>query len=204
MRQILFATTNASKAKRFQKGLLEKNIETLNLNDIEVNMEVEENGTTAVENALIKARAYARVTNLPTMAMDDTLYLENVPSDKQPGMYVRRVNGRRLTDDEMIEHYTNLVREYGTDNKIVARWVYGMALIVDGKEYTYTWNNNDFYLTTTPTKNIHPGYPLDSISINKKVNKYFTELTEEDKLLIQENEDHVIEFITSHMDKESI
>lgn len=201
MKQILFATTNESKSKRFQKGLLEKEIETLNLNDVEIHKEVEENGTTAIENALLKAHAYAGATNLPTMAMDDTLYLENVPADKQPGMYVRRVNGRRLTDEEMIEHYTNLVREYGVDDKIVARWVYGMALIVDGKEYTYTWSNHDFYLTTTPTKKIHPGYPLDSISINKKVNKYFTELTEEDKLLIQENEDHVVEWIASHITK---
>ena len=45
--------------------------------------------------------------------MHDNLYLENVPLDKQPGMYVRRVNGKRLTDAEMIEHYSNLVKEYG-------------------------------------------------------------------------------------------
>lgn len=201
MKQLLFATGNQSKAKRFQKGLLENKIEILNLNDIDISIEVEENGTTAVENALLKARAYANATSFSTMAMDDTLYLENVPSDKQPGMYVRRVNGKRLTDEEMIEHYTGLVTEYGTDGKLVARWVYGLALIVDGKEYTYTWSNNDFYLTTTPTKKIHPGYPLDSISINKKVNKYFTELTEEDKLLIQENEDHVVEWIIGHINQ---
>ena len=42
--------------------------------------------------------------------MDDTLYIEGVPKDLQPGLFVRRVNGKSLTDEEMIEHYTNLVK----------------------------------------------------------------------------------------------
>lgn len=199
MKQILFATTNQSKAKRFTKGLLEKGIEIMSLNDIETNIEVEENGNSAIENALIKARAYSNETGLPTLAMDDTLYLENVPEEKQPGMYVRRVNGKRLTDDEMIEHYSNLVREYGVDGKLVARWVYGMALIKDGEEFTYTWSNNDFYMVEKSSDSIHPGYPLDSISINKKLNKYFTDITPEDKMLIEEDETHVVDFIESHV-----
>ena len=113
MKELLFATGNKSKAKRFTKGLLEHDIKVLTLEDVPINIEVEENGTTAIENALIKARAYAKETNLPVFAMDDTLYLENVPEDKQPGMYVRRVNGKRLTDEEMIEYYSNLAKEYG-------------------------------------------------------------------------------------------
>jgi len=35
--------------------------------------------------------------------------------------------------------------------------------------------------------------------MNPKLNKYFTELTEEDKQLLQENEDAVIDFISSHI-----
>lgn len=200
MKQVLFATTNESKSKRFQKELFERDIEMLTLKDVDFSIEVEEKGKNATENALIKAHAYASFTNLPIMAMDDTLYLENVPSEKQPGMYVRRVNGKRLTDEEMINHYTNLVREYGKDNRLVARWVYGMALIVHGEEFTYTWSSSDFYLTTIPSAITFPGYPLESISINKKLNKYGTELTEEDKLLLQEKEEDVIDFLCSHIE----
>lgn len=199
MKQILFATANESKVKRFQKKLLENNIEMLTLKDIDTVIEIEENGSTAIENALIKARAYEDITGLPTLAMDDNLYLENVPSTLQPGVYVRRVNGKRLTDEEMIKHYTNLVQEYGLDGKLVARWVHGLALVIGKEEFTYSWSNSDFYLITTPSGSIHPGYPLDSISINKKLNKYFTELTEEDKLSIQEDETHAVEWIVSHM-----
>lgn len=199
MKQILFATGNETKAKRFSKGLLEKGIEVKSLLDIHVDIDVEENGNNAIENAIIKARAYEKETNLITIAMDDNLYLENVPEEKQPGMYVRRVNGKRLTDEEMIEHYTNLAREYGENGKLTARWVYGMALIKDGKEYTYTWQKSDFYLVDTPSDIVNPGYPLNTISVNKKLNKYFTEITEEDKLLIQEDESDVVEFIAKNV-----
>lgn len=197
MKEILFATGNKSKAKRFTKGLLEHDIKVLTLEDIPINIEVEENGTTAIENALIKARAYAKETNLPVFAMDDTLYLENVPEDKQPGMYVRRVNGKRLTDEEMIEYYSNLAKEYGTNGLITGRWNYGMALISNGHEYTYTWSKENFYITSTPSKIINPGYPLNTISINIKLNKYFTDMTEEDKLLVQEDESHVVDFLVN-------
>ena len=197
MKEILFATGNKSKAKRFTKGLLANDIKVLTLEDVPINIEVEENGTTAIENALIKARAYAKETNLPVFAMDDTLYLENVPEDKQPGMYVRRVNGKRLTDEEMIEYYSNIAKEYGTNGLITGRWIYGMALISNGHEYTYTWSKENFYITSTPSKIINPGYPLNTISINIKLNKYFTDMTEEDKLLVQEDESHVVDFLVN-------
>ena len=45
--------------------------------------------------------------------MDDTLYLEGVPDELQPGLFLRRVNGKALNDEEMIEYYTSLVKKYG-------------------------------------------------------------------------------------------
>ncbi len=197
MKKVLFATGNETKAKRFSKGLQEKGIEVITLKDIDAEIEVEENGKDAIENAIIKAKAYSNVVNIPVFAMDDNLYLENVPEEKQPGMYVRRVNGKRLNDDEMIEHYTNLVKLYGIDGKLTCRWVYGMTVINNGKESTYTWSNEDFYMVEKPSNKINPGYPLNTISINKKLNKYFTEITEEDKALLHEDESDIVEFIAN-------
>lgn len=197
MKKILFATENESKAKRFTKGLLEHNIEIITINDIEKKMDVEETGENAIENALIKARAYADVYDFPVFAMDDNLYIEGIPEDKQPGMYVRRVNGKRLSDDEMIEYYSNLAHVYGKDGKLTCRWVYGMAVINHHKEFTYTWSKEDFYIVDKSSDKRESGYPLNSISINKKLNKYFTELTDEDKRNQKEDERDVIEFIVN-------
>ena len=100
--------------------------------------------------------------------MDTNLYIEGLPEEKQPGTHVRRVNGKRLNDDEMIKHYTNLVKLYGIDGKLTCRWVYGMAVINNGKESTYTWSKEDFYMVDKPSDKMNTGYPLNTLSVNKK------------------------------------
>ena len=199
MKKVLFATGNPTKAKRFSKGLKERGIEVITIKDINNKIEIEENGKNAIENALIKARAYSKITNIPVFAMDDNLFIENIPKEKQPGMFIRRVNGKRLNDDELIEHYINLVKMYGNDGKLTCRYVYGIAVINNGKESTYSWSKGDFYMVDIPSNKIRPGYPLDTISINKKLNKYFTDITEEDKALIHEDESEVVEFLENNL-----
>lgn len=199
MKKVLFATGNESKAKRFKEGLLKNNIEIITTNNIKEKITVDENGKNAIENALIKARAYAEALDCPVFAMDDNLYIDGIPDDKQPGMYVRRVNGKRLSDDEMIEYYSKLAHEYGDNGKLTCRWVYGIAVINNGIESTYTWSKEDFYIVDKPSNKINPGYPLNTISINKKINKYFTDITEEDKKEIQEDENDVIEFLCENL-----
>lgn len=76
MKKVLFATENESKARRFREGLLKHNIEMITINDLDEKIDIEENGKNAIENALIKARTYAKNQNLPVFAMDDNLYIE--------------------------------------------------------------------------------------------------------------------------------
>lgn len=200
MKQVLFATSNQTKAKRFRKGLLEKGIETLTLKDINIKLDVEENGKTAIENALIKARTYYEKTHIPTIGMDDTLYIENIADNLQPGLFVRRVNGKTLNDEEMITYYTNLVKKYGVNGRLNCKCIYGLALIDDeGKESTYTWYKDNFYMVDVPSKKIDPGYPLNSISKYKQIDKYFTDTTDKDKELIDIAEDDVIKFIEQNL-----
>jgi len=199
MKKVLFATENESKAKRFKEGLLKNSIEIITIKDIEKSVEVEEDGKNAIENSLIKARAYSSICDIPVFAMDDNLYIEGIPEDKQPGMYVRRVNGKRLNDDEMINYYSNLAHTYGKDGKLTCRWVYGISVINKGIESSYTWSKEDFYLVDKPSDKINPGYPLNTISINKKLNKYFTDITEEDKQEINEDENDVVNFLCENL-----
>ncbi len=199
MKKLLFATENESKAERFRNGLLKNNIEIITINDIDKKIDIIENGNNAIENAIIKARAYASIYDMPVLAMDDNLYIDNIPDDRQPGMYVRRVNGKRLSDEEMLEYYSNLAHVYGENGKLTCRWVYGIAVISNKEEKTYTWSKEDFYIVDTPSDKINPGYPLNSISVNKKLNKYFTDITEEDKKDLHEDESDVIEFISNNI-----
>lgn len=201
MKKIVFATGNPTKAKRFSKGLLNYDIKVISLKDLDIKLDVNEDGKTAIENALIKARACYKITKMPTIGMDDSLYLENVPEDLQPGLFVRRVNGKSLTDEEMIEHYINLVKNYGIDGKLNCKWVYGLALINEkGEENTYSWYKDNFYMVETASDKINPGYPLNTISKYKNIDKYFTDtLNSEELEKIAFNEDDVVSFIVSNL-----
>ncbi len=199
LKKLLFATSNSSKVKRFYDKLKENGIELISLSDIDLKLVVEENGKDAVENALIKARAYYNMTGITTMAMDDSLYLENVSKNIEPGLFVRRVNGKTLSDAEMIEHYSKLARDYGTDGKICARWVYGLAIIKDGKENTYTWSKDEFYIVDKPSKIINKGYPLNSVSVDKSTGKYFTEIPKEEASPIKKCDSGALNFILDNV-----
>lgn len=69
----------------------------------------------------------------------------------------------------------------------------------------YSWSKGHFYFIDKPCEKRNPGYPLDSISIMPECNKYFVDLTEEDKNKNQKdyNEDEVIEFIVRSVRRES-
>ena len=192
--KILFATTNPAKIKKYKDELKKNNIDLITIKDLNINIDVEENGKNAIENAYIKAKAYYDATGIVTIGMDNNLFIEELPEDKQPGTHVRRVNGKNLNDEEMIEYYTNLVKEYG--EKLTAKWVYGMV-IYNGKEAKeHTWSKEHFYFVSEPCQIRNPGYPLDSISIMPEYNKYFVELTEEEiKNNKKEDNDGVVEFI---------
>lgn len=195
MKELLFATGNASKFARFSEKLLKKGILLKSLKDVNINIDVEENGKTAIENAIIKAKVYYEATKMTTVAMDDTMYIDDIPEDKQPGVFVRRVNGKRLNDEEMIEYYTNLAKIYGKDGKLNTKWILGMAIIKNGNISTYMGITDEYYLVDKPAKEIKEGYPLSSILINKKVNKYDIYLTEEDKKIGQADDSEFIDFI---------
>ena len=199
--KVLFATTNPAKLRKYKEALEEKGIELITIKDLDFKLDIDENGKNAIENAYIKAKAYYDATKIVTIGMDNNLFIEELPDEKQPGTHVRRINGKELNDNEMIDYYTNLAKEYG--GRLTAKWVYGMV-IYDGEETKeYTWSKSDFYLVDKACKERNPGYPLDSISVMPENNKYWLELTEEEKRKSREeaNKDGVVEFIVNNIKK---
>ena len=199
--RVLFATTNPAKVKKYKERLAKEGIEIITIKDLSIKLDIEETGKDAIENAYIKAKSYYDETKIPTIGLDDNLFIEDILPKDQPGTKVRRINGKELTDEEMIEHYTNLVKKYG--KKLSAKWVYGMVIYKDDIAYKYTWSKENFYFADTPSGKINKGYPLDSISIVPKLNKYFVDLTKEEKeeYQKQENFEEVINFIVKSLKK---
>ena len=112
--KILYGTTNRAKLQAMNKSVEGLEIELLGLNDLERELPViNENGKNPLENAEIKARAYYDAFHMPVFSCDSGLYFDELKEEDQPGIYVRRVNGRELSDDEMIEYYASIAEKNG-------------------------------------------------------------------------------------------
>lgn len=87
--EIVLATTNKHKLQEVRQILSPHKIVVYGLNDLGLKVEdVEENGKTYAENALIKAKAVQKVTSFPIIADDSGL--EIISLDNRPGMFSAR------------------------------------------------------------------------------------------------------------------
>ena len=176
----LLATTNKAKIRYYGTKLKEKGLDIVTLNDLNIEIDVDETGKNPIENAIIKATEYNKLSNFPTIALDEGLFLDGVPDEIQPGTHVRRVNGRRLDDNEMIDYYTSLVNQYGVNGKLRGYFLKGVAIVNGNDIFTFEYKANREF-TNKKSEIIDEGYPLASIQIIESVCKFKSELTEEEE-----------------------
>lgn len=179
--KILLATTNEAKIRYYGDRLKEKGINLVTLRDLKIDVDVDEDGHDPIENAIIKAKAYNKISHLPTIALDDGLFFEGVPEEIQPGTHVRRIDGKRLNDLEMIEYYTRLVDCYGVDGKLLGYFLKGIAIVDQDSVYTSSRKSPRLF-TNRQSKVVVDGYPLDSIQMIPSLNKFKSELTKEEEV----------------------
>lgn len=201
--KLLYATNNNSKIYNMQRRLKDLPIELITPEYLGIKLDVEEDGITASSNALNKALAYYEVTELPTIAGDSALYIENIPEYLEPGLYVRRVNGKTLSDEEMIEYYTTLIDSIG--GKTFGYYTTGLALVTNSGTNIIEIEEDKFILTSTISKSPHRGNPLDVMTIDPTLNKYYTEMTDEEFLMLNQTFDkECLEFIKNNLLKEKV
>lgn len=202
MKKLLYGTGNPAKLESMRRRLGGLQVEILGLEDMEREApDVPEDGCTPLENARKKALAYHLFYGIPVFSCDSGLYFEGLPEELQPGVHVRTVNGRYLTDGEMLEYYSSMAEKYGN---LKARYRNAVCLVVDA-EHIYESMDDSlasefFLLTPVPHSGIrHKGFPLDSLSVDIKTGKYFYDLTEEqiDRVAV---EDGFLEFFKNYRD----
>ena len=91
--QLLIATTNVGKREEILDLLKGLPLELVTPADISLDMDVEENGSTYLENARLKAQAFCRASQLPTLADDTGLEVQAL--NGQPGLRSRRLPATR-------------------------------------------------------------------------------------------------------------
>lgn len=192
----LLATTNKAKIKRYGGKLAENKIDFVTLNDLDLDIDVDESGDNPTENAVIKAQAYNKVTNMPTIAIDDALFLDNVPDEIQPGTHVRRVDGKRLNDKEMVDHYISLVNKYGKNGELTGYFKKAVAIVLNENDiFTFEYKTGRKF-SNKQSSIINEGYPLSSIQIIEQFGKFKTELTkEEEEIILKDEQNEICNFI---------
>lgn len=119
--KLLYGTTNQAKLESMKRMTKILGLEIFGLNELKkmpefanvVLPEIDEIGSNPLENATLKAKAYFNTLKIPVFSCDSGLYFDEVDEKNQPGTHVRRVNGKELSDLQMIEHYGNLANSYG-------------------------------------------------------------------------------------------
>ena len=197
--KILFASKNPAKISYYAEELKKLDLEILTLKDLDLELEIKEDGKNAIENAIQKAKPYYEATHITTIGIDDNLYLEGLSDEEQPATHVRRINGKRLNDDEILDYYINVVKKLG--GKADAKWVKGIAICSNKGIKTFEYSRSKFYFVTEKSKIMHEGYPLDSISIIPEFGKYLTELTEEERKIYKQNSSSkaILDFIKENI-----
>lgn len=125
MDTIIFATGNENKLREIRMITKDLGIEVISMKDAGCFVDVEETGTSFVENAVLKAAAIAKKSGKLTLSDDSGLEIDYL--NKEPGIYSARYMGEDTSYD--IKNNNLIGRLEGVpDEKRTARFVCAMAM----------------------------------------------------------------------------
>ena len=99
--KLLLATGNPGKARELAELLKGVPFEMVPLRDLNLPTEIDEPADTFEGNAIIKAKAYARMSGLLTLADDSGLEIDAL--NGQPGVHSKRFAGQDATDEDRVQ-----------------------------------------------------------------------------------------------------
>jgi len=187
--KLLLATHNQGKIKRYRNlfsGV--KNLELITLADLNITAKVDEPFNTPEENSIHKAREYGRLSNLPTIAIDEAVTTNFLPEDEQPGVLVRRFKeNRELSDLEILDLWRSIFKSYpNQDLKFI--WDFSLSYYHPETEELKTIKTAQLDSVAIEfSKIIDHGYPMSSFLIPQNLTKTYSELTSEEFLLVDKN-----------------
>ncbi|HSI88182.1 MAG TPA: RdgB/HAM1 family non-canonical purine NTP pyrophosphatase [Pyrinomonadaceae bacterium] len=179
MPKLLIATRNAGKIAEISARLAGNGLSAVGLWEVNCSLEVEETGATFEENAVLKAREYAKVTGLPTLADDSGLEVSALGG--RPGVHSARYGGETGYGEKMqmlLDELTG-IEESGRG----ARFVCVMALAhPDGRHGPVSFGECRGVIADAPRG--EGGFGYDPIFIPDGFDRTFGELSAEVKARI--------------------
>lgn len=176
MKNIIFATSNEGKMREIREIMKDSGYKVVSLKEAGVTADIEENGTTFEENAMIKASEIARLTGELVLADDSGLEVDYL--DKAPGIYSARFLGEdteyTIKNNYIIDKLEGVPVEQRT-----ARFVCAIALAMpDGTCVTRRGTIEGYIGYEIRGEN---GFGYDPIFMVPEYNKTTAELSMEEK-----------------------
>ena len=176
--QIVLATTNKGKVEEIQK--VWELGEIIPYTDLIDPFEIEENGKTFKQNALIKARAIFEALDGKAIVLADDSGICVDALDGKPGIYSARYAGKQASNRQNLNKLIEALRQKGLARS-KAHYCAAMALVTKEQSYTvHGWMHGEV-ITTPRGEN---GFGYDPIFIPKGYDKTLGELQEEIKSAI--------------------
>jgi len=100
--KFVLATANPGKIKEMRRILSELDVEVITRDELAIDIEIEETGSTFKENSLLKASVISKLSNLPAIADDSGLIVDALFGE--PGVYSSSYGGSELTADERCKY----------------------------------------------------------------------------------------------------
>ncbi len=173
--KIVLATHNRNKVKEIEKFFSEdfSNLEVLTASEVGFAEDIEENGSSFEENALIKARA-VRLDGAISIADDSGLCVNAL--NGRPGIYSARYAGEPCDNQK---NNAKLLAELAPYTDRTAYFVSVIACILpDGTEFTVC-GRVDGLISDTEYGN--GGFGYDPLFFYPPLNKTFAQLTDSEK-----------------------
>ena len=176
MKKIVLASNNKHKIKEFKEIL--ENVEILTLNDIEFFDEIEETGTTFLENALIKASTISEYLknkglDYDVLADDSGLCCEAL--NGAPGIYSARYAGGH---DNAKANRDKLIQELKEKDKTA---YFNCTIVLYHIDGTYDYKEGKTYGKIIEEELGDTSFGYDCIFLSGDLNKTFGEATSEEK-----------------------
>jgi XTP/dITP diphosphohydrolase len=176
MRALLLATSNPHKLEEFRAIFVDLPLRLFSLNDLQLDIEVEETGTTFAENAELKARTYAQASGLLTLADDSGLEIDALRGD--PGVQSARYLGRETSYEERFSRILQQLKGLPMDQR-TARFRCAIALAEPSGNTRVVEGAIEGVIADSPRgKN---GFGYDPIFYLPEFGKTFAELAPEHK-----------------------
>lgn len=175
---ILIATHNIGKCKEITSALTGLDLKIVNLKDLGITEDVEETGTTYEENAIIKAKFFAKLTGLPTIADDSGIFVEALGNEL--GVKTRRWGaGPDASDEEWLDFFLNRM-EKETNKRAEFFTTIAFLSKPDAKPLIFRGECKGT-ITKKPEADYLPGIPLSAVFKPDEIDTVYSALSPEQK-----------------------